>query len=382
MTIAASNPPVTVGELVKALFQIFPADNAQAEDRIGLQVGDPAATVKKVAVVLDPTTDAITKAAALGCQAVVSHHPAYWFAPREFVASGKESLLGGAAAFAAARHGVAVIAMHTNLDAAPQAREMLLAPIGYHYTAPLQLINAQRDAAIIAANPLAPVAALGQIAAPISGWQQTQDMTCRSQADVGQIAAPISGWQQTDNAFGGTPQAPTLAELANFGGTPQAPTLLELANRCANAFGSVAKVWGDASKQIVRLAVCSGAGGCTLADVVENGADCFLTGELYHHEVIALSGQGIAAIELGHDISELPYRSFIAAALRQIGFAGANVVILDPGANWWALQAGGLQPASTDGDAAAGQTPEAAGQTPVRFYGALSYADLEEMTDV
>ncbi|MDR2108564.1 MAG: Nif3-like dinuclear metal center hexameric protein [Coriobacteriales bacterium] len=322
-------PPKTVGELVEALFNIFPAADAMPDDRIGLQVGDPAAPVSRVGVALDPTADVVGVAATLGCQALVCHHPAYWFAPQEFVAAGEASLLGGGAAFAAARAGVAVIAMHTNLDAAPRAREMLLAPVGYRYAAPLQLINAEKDAPLVARDPLAHLASLGQLAVPVAAAPAAPE---HKRDEEHKRDVPLCAGQQHKGVRPFcAPAVPTAAV---------APTLAELAGRCVAAFGAVAKVWGDPELPVAQLAVCSGAGGGVLAEVVAAAADCFLTGELHHHEAIALTAQGIAAIELGHDLSELPYRSYIAAALRETGFAEADIVVLEPSASWWTPDAG------------------------------------------
>jgi dinuclear metal center YbgI/SA1388 family protein len=324
------NAPQTVRELEQALFDAFPAAYAEAGDRIGLQVGEPDAPVKRVAVALDPTRDAIELAAALGCEAIVTHHPAYWDPPREFVASGEASLVGGAAAFAAARSGVAVIAMHTNLDAAPSAREMLLAPVGFCYAAPLCLVNREKDAAAAAKNPLAPLATVGQLGVPATAT-----------APLGRADQPTPLFEQD------TAPAPAAAA---------APTLGELAERYREAFGAVAKVWGDEQASIESLAVCSGAGGCVLAEVAESSADCFVTGELRHHEALALAGLGIAAIELGHDVSELPYRDSLADALREMGFSDRSLEVLEPTCIWWTPQ-----PALAGGAGDAGGAAGAAG---------------------
>jgi putative NIF3 family GTP cyclohydrolase 1 type 2 len=112
-------------------------------------------------------------------------------------------------------------------------------------------------------------------------------------------------------------------------------TLGELARNYRRAFGRVAKVWGDPARELKRVAVCSGGAGEVIRDVLAAGVDCFVTGELRHHEEVYLADEGIALIELGHDISELPYRFELEKTLVAGGFYPEDIVILEPSATWW-----------------------------------------------
>ena len=73
---------VTVGALERALLKEFPAADAEAWDRTGMTVGDPARLVEGVAVALDPTVDAVEEAASMGANVLVTHHPAFLQPPR------------------------------------------------------------------------------------------------------------------------------------------------------------------------------------------------------------------------------------------------------------------------------------------------------------
>jgi dinuclear metal center YbgI/SA1388 family protein len=68
----------TVQDVLDAIESIAPARYAFSFDRIGLQVGDPAAQVRKVAVSLDPCAGAVEFAVQQGVEMLVSHHPAIW----------------------------------------------------------------------------------------------------------------------------------------------------------------------------------------------------------------------------------------------------------------------------------------------------------------
>jgi putative NIF3 family GTP cyclohydrolase 1 type 2 len=113
--------------------------------------------------------------------------------------------------------------------------------------------------------------------------------------------------------------------------------LEELARAYQQSFGRVAKIWGDPSKPLFSVAVCSGGAGEAVPDAIRAGVDCFVCGELRHHEALYLADENIALIELGHDISELPYRFELKSALTQAGFPSGDIVVLEPSANWWQL---------------------------------------------
>ena len=105
-----------VSDIEAMLFSVFPRDLAEPWDRVGLSVGDPSAGVTGVACALDPLPDTLARAAAQGCNVLVTHHPAVLEAPGTVTPSVATSSLGGSLVWEAARLGVSLIAMHTNLD--------------------------------------------------------------------------------------------------------------------------------------------------------------------------------------------------------------------------------------------------------------------------
>lgn len=282
---------ITVRALEQLLFTAFPAADATPGDRIGLLVGNASAEVKGVAIALDAKVANIEAAAKAGCNVLVSHHAAFWHAPTSFL-KGESS--EGAAIYLAAELGVALIAMHTNLDCAPVARELLLAPAGFTYTTPLALpseLDSQLRATNSAVNTLAEAEA-----------------SAEPRAALGQLGKPLTG---------------------------EPVSLHELVHRYKETFGLVAKVWGDPEKPVRLLATCSGGGGSLVERVINTGADCYVTGEVAYHEALALAGAEVALIELGHDRSELPYRTFLYNTLFSAGIDASMLQALGPTASWW-----------------------------------------------
>lgn len=283
----------TVRELEQFLFSVFPAEDATPGDRIGLLVGDDEAEITKIAVALDANIVSIEAAAALGCNVLVTHHPVFWRPPTEFLRVGSAA---GMAIYRAAELQVSLIAMHTNLDTAPVARNMLLEPVGFTYSEPLSLPHESDEE-------------LGNI-----HWH------------------PKSLKEKLAEAF---LQVPSLGQLAVSKEETEPVSLSELAARYTKTFDAVAQVWGEPDTPISLLAACSGGGGSLVQRVIAAGADCYVTGELAYHEALELSVAGVALIELGHDRSELPYRFYLRDAIQQAGFEAAQIPVLGPVASWW-----------------------------------------------
>jgi len=142
----------------------------------------------------------------------------------------------------------------------------------------------------------------------------------------------------------------SLGQIARLAGGRGFITLGELAERYRRSFSRVAKVWGDPQKPLFTIAACSGGGREVVPDVLAAEVDCFVTGELPHHEALRLDEADIALIELGHDISELSYRYYLQGALISAGFPAESIIILEPTARWW--QPGVAEPTYKEPDEA------------------------------
>ena len=113
-----------VRDLERLVFEWFPRQLAESWDRPGLSVGDPTEEVACIACALDPTPTNVRAAASLGANVLLTHHP-FPMTPEA-----RTSSQGGAAAYEAARLGVSLIAMHTNLDRSEEALDLAASLIG------------------------------------------------------------------------------------------------------------------------------------------------------------------------------------------------------------------------------------------------------------
>ena len=105
----------TVKDIARMVGEIAPYEMAEAWDNVGLLVGRANGEVTRVLVALDLTHAVIDEAKALGAQLIVTHHPVM-FAPRKRLT---DEDYEGELLLSLAENRMALIAAHTNLDAAP-----------------------------------------------------------------------------------------------------------------------------------------------------------------------------------------------------------------------------------------------------------------------
>lgn len=262
---------LTTGALEQALLAEFPAVDAEPWDRTGMTVGDPARLVSGVAVALDPTVEAIDAAAERGANVLVTHHPAFLSAPDSFMPASSVAANPGAGVWRAVERGVSVMSFHTALDVSARAQRVLPGMLGLSFL---------------------------HVLVPLQGTRSK---------GYGQLCAL---------------------------GEDDGLTLGQLAARCTSVFGRAPRVWGDFSRDLDRVATCTGAAGDVARASLRAQADCLVCGEMKYHDALELSQAGLGIIDLGHDTSELPLTAVLAAAVESVGVPGAMVSVVDQGENW------------------------------------------------
>lgn len=239
-------------EVVNALERFAPLPLQEDYDNAGLQVGLTAADVSGALLCLDVTEQVIDEAVANGCNLIVSHHPLIF--RRLSRISDDDSVQR--TVMKAIKLGVAVVSMHTNLDAAEGGVNFKIAEkLGLsdvHFLGKTQTVAAPR---------------------PVG-----------ESADV-----------QVDEVRGGEGVVGRLAE-------PMAADdfLLMIKQR----FGVECVMANELLRRpISTVALCGGAGDFLLPAAARVGADAFITGEMHYHQYFGYE-QRLQIAVIGHYQSE------------------------------------------------------------------------------
>lgn len=116
-----------------------------------------------------------------------------------------------------------------------------------------------------------------------------------------------------------------------FTGMLAEPMLLkDFAGRIKEAFGcSFVRFGGDPERIIYKIALCSGSGGDYISLAATEGADCFISGDFKHHELMAAMELGLCIADAGHFGTEHQFARNMGEKLREYCGGELEVVIGD-----------------------------------------------------
>jgi putative NIF3 family GTP cyclohydrolase 1 type 2 len=113
-------------------------------------------------------------------------------------------------------------------------------------------------------------------------------------------------------------------------------TLEQLAGHASEAFGITPRVWGDSAARLERVATATGSAGSLVGDAISAGAQALVAGEVRYHDALDAVENGLAILELGHDVSEWPLVGLLErAVLATSGLDPAAVHVLPAVPGWW-----------------------------------------------
>jgi dinuclear metal center YbgI/SA1388 family protein len=140
-----------VRDIVSAIDRAAPFHLQWDWDNSGLLVGDPAATVRRVLVALDPTGAVIAEARRRKAECLVTHHPLFFTKLKGLTPDTPV----GATALALAEARMALVAAHTNYDAAPGGlNDVLARKLGLVETLPLLPSDRQKGYKLVTFVPV------------------------------------------------------------------------------------------------------------------------------------------------------------------------------------------------------------------------------------
>jgi dinuclear metal center YbgI/SA1388 family protein len=253
---ALSTP--TLGQVLVAVEELWPASLAEEWDTVGAVVGRPQREVKRIMFAVDPTLEVVADAVARGTDLLITHHPLLLRPVTSVAATGFK----GEAVHLLIESGCALVTAHTNADSAIGGVSDVLADIfGLTHT-----------------EPLAP----SKDGLPEEGIGR-----------VGMLPEPLQLHEFASRVFSAMP--------AVAGGV---------------------RVAGERAGIVRKVAVCGGAGDSLFDAVRASEADVYVTADLRHHPAseareAALNGKPYL-IDVSHFASEWLWLPTAADALKNV----------------------------------------------------------------
>ncbi len=359
----------TVKQIAGCIETLAPPALALPGDPVGLQLGDPAAEVRKVLVALELDAAVLEEASAGGAALVVTHHPLL-FEPLRAI---DESVPRSALVAAAIRRQVSVYSAHTNLDVAPRGVNYVLAErlglpregrrvlqvTGHEQLLKLVLyIPAGHEPELLERLAAAGAGSIGRYShssfqvtgtgtfkplegsAPFIGspgrLERVEEVrletivphSCRRAV----LKALLDAHPYEEPAYDLFPLARKgkSVGLGLFGTLEIPRSLSRIAARCRERLGQAAvRCWTPPGpdREFSRIALCGGSGGSLIEDAAAGGAELFISGDFRHHDLEKARAYGLSLIDAGHSGTEQPVVDYLVdylrASLREAGLKTA-----------------------------------------------------------
>lgn len=354
--------PVVLSDVTAYLQVIAPLHLAAAWDHVGLLSGPLSAPIRRVLIALDLTRAVANEALRNATDLLICYHPPI-FKPLLDLRTGGDQPEKLAVELAAKN--VWIYSPHTALDAAPGGTNDTLAQVlgatvcgslGYAPTATryLKLVTFVPESAVEQVAEAVYSAGAGHLG-PGSRYSQCSFRTAGTGTFFGdESAMPAVGQKgqlervseiRFETVLPATLAGPVVAALkqahpyeepafdllmmenppenVGLGRLADLPTPLSLTSLALHIRRSLhlpqVQMIGPKNERLRRLAIVAGSAGRLPLEAVARGEafDCLITGELKHHDMLALRAAGLSAICLGHAESEKPVLTALRDRLTQ-----------------------------------------------------------------
>lgn len=331
-----------VSDILKFLEEWAPAASAQSYDNVGLQVGRPSAAATRCLVALDLTPAIVDEAIKGGFDVIITHHPLL-FKPLSAVTD--QHFVSGLA-LTLAENRIALIASHTNLDAARNgvsfrlAQELglsnvtFLAPLEGHVKKLVCFVDVEAAESVREAAHLAGAGQIGDYShcsfshggtgqfkpgASTSPSIGTPSGNIEKVSEV-RIEMEVTSWN-VQNVLAAMKKVHPYQEMAYdiypveqpfrnagigaIGNLSREESLGAFLQRVGDSLGTKSlKYVGDEHRLVKRVAVCGGSGSDFISLAKRQGADVYVTADFTYHrffETINLDGSfSMALVDAGH----------------------------------------------------------------------------------
>lgn len=354
-----------IGDVTRALDELYPPGWAESWDAVGLVVGDPEAPVGRILLAVDPVESVVDEAVRGGFDLLVTHHPLLL----RGVHSVARTTPKGRVVHELIRSGTGLFVAHTNADVAlPGVSDALATAIGLTSLRPLDAAVGEARDKLVCFVPTEHRDQLVDALAAAGAGRIGEYERCAWSVDGEGTFRPLDGANPTVGEVGAVEQVAEarvemvfprrirsaiivalrdshpyeepaydvyeLADLPNgrgLGRIGELPTATRFADFAATVAAALpaapvgVRGAGDPDRMIRTVAVCGGAGDSQLGTATRAGVDAYVTADLRHHPAAEhLEAAGPALLDVGHWASEWPWLTDCAGRL-VTGLGGATV---------------------------------------------------------
>ena len=333
-----------ITDISAAIEKIAALKLAQDWDNVGLLIGDAQRNVKNILLTIDLTDDVVTEAKRLKIDLIISYHPVIWDGLKKITADGPTG-----AVYNLIKAGIAVFSIHTALDVAIGGVNDGLAeivgicdaePIGDYVDSPVGdnyklvvFVPIESAAKISNAVFAAGAGAIGNYRncsfgaegtgtfVPLKGakpaigkkgkLEKVPEIRFETIVPAGKLADCIAAMKKAHPyetpAFDVFKLYDTQSKfgLGRIGKLAQPVRIKQIIGKIKKYTGAKAiGIVGDEKRLVKTAAVCAGSCGKIINTVIAAKADCYVTGELKHHQALAAQDAGLTCICLSHTVSE------------------------------------------------------------------------------
>ena len=329
-----------IKDCIKQIENIAPPSLAQSWDNTGLLVGDGNSTVKNILLTIDVTPDVIKEAKKLGYNFIVSYHPVIW--------DGLKKIVSGSVVYELIQSGISVYSIHTALDAVKGGvNDGLAEMVGIKNPQPIGdwVETGQKNYKLIV---FVPVDSLQKVADAVfkagAGAIGNYSHCSFNTAGLGTFV-PLEGSKPTigkkgelenvsEIKFESIVPAEKVADcvkamkaahpyempafdvvklydvddkigLGRMGLLARPTQLSAILKKIKLSTGAgVAGIVGVKKRMVKKAAVCAGSCSKLIMNVIAEGCDLYVTGEIKHHQAVAAEQAGLTVVCLSHTVSE------------------------------------------------------------------------------
>lgn len=319
------------------LHQWAPPSTKLDYDNVGLLIGDPERPVTKILTSLDVTTGVVEEAIQKGCELIVAHHPLI-FKKIDRINPVNDQ---GKIIYKLIEHNIALIAAHTNLDAALDGVSFVLAQkLGldnlkflyknYNISRKIVLTISYSDSESV-------LKMLNYYSAEEAHFYEVEgrkdgQRTFEAIIDEHNVSGLIKELKRNGLLDQGSFQVIDVASPSDNVGMGvvgfyhnKGLSQNEFLERVSLALNAKALRFSGSVDRVKKVAVCGGAGVSLTGKAIAEGAQAFVTADIKYHDYFT-GAENFLLVDAGHYESEVPV---IEALRKELSEAFEELTVIE-----------------------------------------------------